>query len=263
MSHPERNMNSVRAELLRRILGHQFGFDNDAERVEGARQILNKYPNLCKEKGNYAYLCGLLLHFAVSNKAPLEILEHIVACYPEALVAQDWNDSTPLHRACVWNDRPFELFELLTNEEAACIRDKNGMLPLHCYCQGSLHTRTEPLNLQIVPLLVDAFPESVRLVDNDGNTPLELAVASAVENEEIPVIRYLLELYPEAVTRENDDGPLLIHTACYSRCPNILRFLVEEYPQTSTVVDELGTPLHCLLVHAFLGRPKADLIPFA
>jgi len=248
MSGSESDIDRARKELRPLIFG-EVGVDAEQQRLEGVRRILGKYPELCRENVGVG---GLPLHNAVLSEASLQILEQIVACYPEALVAKDCNDCTPLHIACCGcsHRHPFGLavFELLTSPDVVRIRGKNEMLPLHHYCRsrGSNHL----LDLQVVRLLVEAHPESVRQVDDKGNTPLHWALGYASEAD-IPAIRYLAEQYPEAVTKENNAGLIPLHTVFdYFQIFSlpVIHFFIETYPISARMIGHRGrTLLHMLL----------------
>jgi len=255
MNDFEGDIDSARKELDALI--HGQGDDDAEQRLESVRRIVDKYPALCKEKG---YCDELPLHEAVEFEASFDILECLVTCYPEALVAQDVVGFTPLHRysadsAC---DGVFQLavFELLISTEAAHTRDMHGMFPLHHYCQG-----THVLDLQVVRLLVEAHPESVKEVNDAGNTPLHYAVFFRGEAD-IPAIQYLIQRYPEAVTVNNYNGLMPLHKVCCYASINslpVIRFLIEEYPTTASMIDDDGrTPLSKLA-----GNAGSDVLPIA
>lgn len=137
------DMNTARAELQSALKSTRFADGTvDAASSNKALAILAQYPELSKEK----YRCEngeeLPLYTAVRYCAPLEVLQQLVSCYPEARAPKHDTDSsrcTPLHIACIYGNA-FEtaVFELLTTPEAARTPDVNGLFPLHYYCQNEL-----------------------------------------------------------------------------------------------------------------------------
>lgn len=83
---------------------------------------------------------------------------------------------------------------------AARIRDKDGNLPLHKYC--NLHKDQE---LTVVQALVEAYPESVRMTTSNGDTPLHLSCLLPW-SQNVTVIRFLVDQYPDALFVKNRLG---------------------------------------------------------
>ena len=73
-----------------------------------------------------------------------------------------------------------------------------------------LEAARREFQLLMARLFVDAYPESVRAQDKEGNVPLHGAV---VIRHSVAVARILVETWPDACLMANKDGMLPIHVA--------------------------------------------------
>jgi len=246
MSFVDGGIDSAREELRALIRG--IGEDA-AQRLDGIRRILEEYPTLCAEKDSSG---DLPIHKAVKHHASFDILECLVTCYPESLVARDCYYCTPLHLVSERDHHVFQLavFELLASPDAARTYNIDRMLPLHVYC---CHVDNHALDFQIVRLLVELHPESVSFEDRNDNTPLHIAVQFATEDD-IPAIRYLTQQFPDALTMNNIDGQMPLHGVCMDTATidtfPVIRFFIEEHPMTARMIDDDGKTL----LHVLMGR---------
>jgi len=142
---------------------------------------------------------------------------------------------------------------------AASAADDKGQSPLHVACLN------ENVTLNIVQLLIDAAPDSVRSVNKctfkhptsvhndsfiiEGWMPLHylcdnenVGAISALE-----IVKLLLEKHPEAVRHADNAGNLPIHIALVCKSdPHFCRVLIEAYPGSERITGDMGAlPLHC------------------
>jgi len=230
------SIDSARAQLGRVVRGQEVDTPTVANRVKEVKSIINKYPQLCRERDKY---CALPLHYAAFYEAPLQVVELLVACYPEARVAQDDEGDTPLHKVFKkeLDTTDPEVDKLLISPEAARIRNCFGELPLHCYF-GS-----DPSNLQVLQMLVQAFPDSIRALDNHNNTPLH-HVSERMWNDDMQILRFILESYPGAAKIANSQGELPLHLAFeYDGGHDLesIQLLVDAHPQAAAVLSHNGS----------------------
>lgn len=151
------------------------------------------------------------------------------------------NNWTPLH----WLLRaspPTDLVEQLILAAPATVLMKNnqGSLPLHIAC-SSVDTSVELKSylittlLEIIRLLVDAYPEAIDVVDNIGDTPVSILRKSG------------------AAAAIDEDGNLLLHHACLDDSFPLqgLRLIVEGFPGGMYVANNQGkTPPQILSAKA-------------
>ena len=203
---------------------------------------------------------GLLpIHYACQNHASLEVVMALVKGYPESLTVRNHRGRLPLHVACT-NGARLEVVAFLVNAypEGTRSKSEDGRLPLHGACISHA-------SLEIFQILVRAYPNSITARDVYGNLPLHVACHNEVSLE---VLNFLIELFPEGVEKENNDeetplvelkrhkyaekknsytGMLPLHYACKNNhySFNILRFLVNAYPDSILIQDYHGkTPLY-------------------
>jgi ankyrin repeat protein len=152
----------------------------------------------------------LPLHHACANGASPEVIKILVDAYPAGKVTQDKQSRTPLHFYATRNsDNPAAMAmnaELLSDTGAAALSDRSGMLPIHYACAYGTH-------LVVLKVLAKAHPASLTAKENNGRTPMHLAMVNAHRDESPNVMRFLLG-HSDAVrtidTRDHD-GYLPLH----------------------------------------------------
>ncbi len=82
---------------------------------------------------------------------------------------------------------------------ASRVRDTNSNLPLNIALEhGSVKS------VEVVKMLVDSNPESVKHLNAQGRTPLHSVLYS--QRPDMGVARYLARQYPPAITMETKEG---------------------------------------------------------
>mmetsp|Transcript_7558 Transcript_7558/g.10973 ORF Transcript_7558/g.10973 Transcript_7558/m.10973 type:complete len:398 (+) Transcript_7558:103-1296(+) len=110
--------------------------------------------------------------------------------------------------------------------ESVKLQDSNGLLPLHYAC------RYKP-SLDIVWMLLEAYPRGAKMRDNYGNLPLSI---------------------------RDDNDMLCLHHACHTGAPTkLLQLLVESYPEGCTHADHEGKrPWQILRENGAAARADRD-----
>ena len=162
----------------------------------------------------------LPIHLACRNNMPLQAIEHLVSLYPESVVLPDIEGNlpihlagslgdeavvkilgslspkstgtmnkklqTPLHMACNRYTASAEMVEMLLkhNPLAAMHQDWQGQLPLH-------KAITWKANVQVIELLLNAFPEASRTCDIHASTPYTISRKFGGLDSEDPTIKLL------------------------------------------------------------------------
>ena len=117
--------------------------------------------------------------------------------------------------------------------------------PLHCICCN------KNVTLGMVHLLIDAYPESVHQEDNKCWTPLHYLCLNINRDEDVglEILKLLLVKCPELVQHpaldvihaaEDIGGILPIHIAAARQSPEFCRLLIEAYPGSEHMADDLG-----------------------
>jgi hypothetical protein len=119
-------------------------------------------------------------------------------------------------------------WQLLRISGAAARRDEEGMYPLHITCR-------KKASLNLLKLLLDAYPECILKMDDYGKTPTQLLTDSGV-----------------AAQRDMNEM-LLLHHVCSDFCNEdpcynlklFLKLILDAYPKGKNVLDKDNmSPLH-------------------
>jgi len=92
-------------------------------------------PLQAMTRGGFISTQGLTpLHYACERRPPLEVVEALIAAWPEAVTTRlQPGGALPLHIVCTWNGSINAVTALTHAEPAACrIPDDLGNIPLHC-----------------------------------------------------------------------------------------------------------------------------------
>lgn len=168
------------------------------------------------------------LHKAVSFLSNLDVLNLLIESYPKGIYHMSMNGETPL--------------DILRRCKCAKIWDDQRMLPLHHACKKGY--------LYLIYFLIEAYPVSPTIQDNDGNTPLQYLTKTASCRDEKgmlllhrqvghskdldnKILNNAVDAYPEAIRVQDKSGLLPFHHACLNQdCPlDILISLITYYPE--------------------------------
>ena len=181
------------------------------------------------------------------------------------------------HHACKNKKVTLEIVQLLYNTlpGAFRLRDKYNRLPIHCLCDNEDLDDTNSLDilrfmLEIDPtlpremvygylpihhtvarkstafckLLIEAYPQSLRIESSIGRLPIHDACANGYRDD---TIQYMLELDPELINVEDSDGYLPIHWAAMRGTTKSIEILLKFDPDAASKEFNNGSrrlPLH-------------------
>jgi len=103
-------------------------------------------------------------------------------------------------------------------------------------------------SVDVVKWLVEIYPDAVQVKSNGGWLPLHYACRFQAS---FPVIKYLIKCYPKALEEETDDCWLPIHFACrYQGSTEITELLIRKFPESLKAKQLDGwLPLHVACRH--------------
>ena len=114
-----------------------------------------------------------------------------------------------------WDD----LKKLITNDPKTAKQvDDYGMLPIHWACTES------NVPLDVLEILLNAYPESAKVRTNVNLLPIHIAVRSICT---IAWLKKILEAYPEAILEKTGNGRSVVDFARHVGLPSSsLRYLI-------------------------------------
>jgi len=219
-----------------------------------------------------------------SNLGAQETLKYLLEQDPSSIRMVDVNGKTPLNLACAYSYLRFKMFELLfiAWPDAIRVRDNMGSLAIHnlCLSKGSrgksilrfmlsidptlareviaggylpIHC-TRGKRLSFCKILIDAYPESLKVEASDGSLPLHAACKYG-DRYTVDTIQYMLELHPESINARDREGRLPIHSVVqgeyldvFDKKATIVALLLGHDPDAASKRDSRGRlPLHMAL----------------
>ena len=138
-------------------------------------------------------------HGVECEGSTLEKMKHLLTTEPLALIEPRYGRGlTPLHYVLLYRSR-YDTFRMIFEAcpEAALATDKDLGTPLHLACS------TKAPSLKKIELLVNAFPDALKMQDKLGLTPLFVGMKARAHTR---VIRFLVEACPAAVTICDNEG---------------------------------------------------------
>jgi ankyrin repeat protein len=174
-----------------------------------------------------------------SSSSSLEEIKNLVQDFPGAVKARNKEGVCPLDVACLYGAR-LEVIQFLAEQYPAAVKIRGGYNRSHSNCNvGRLR-----------------MPWSNRMTSTFVHRRLPLHWACR-GNASLEVIRYVLELEPDAIAAPGLRGMLPLHEACRSNrrteseTLKVIHYLVSKYPNAVKITDmEWGY----LPLHAALGR---------
>jgi len=153
----------------------------------------------------------LPLHHACANGASPEVIKILIDAYPEGKIHQDTQSRTPLHfyvtRGSVDNVASMTVnAQLLSDTGAAALADRAGMLPMHYACAYGSHPA-------VLEVLGNVYPESLTAKEDNGRTPMHLAMVNAHRAASPNTLAFLLssEEARSTINTRDRDGFLPLH----------------------------------------------------
>lgn len=181
--------------------------------------------------------CGSLpVHAAVRNQYSLEVIQALVAAFPNGVIAMDRFGCTPLHTAVMYYLEDVKIgvsviqFLLTQSADTAAIKNaKNGDFPLHAALR--LKRANGDYYLALIKLLVDAFPIALEIPDANGCIPLHITLLDKAADN-VDVIKYLLKKNSKTASLGFDNEDIPLHFALSNHSPfDVIRLLVDAFPE--------------------------------
>jgi ankyrin repeat protein len=208
--------------LLRHGADANSGHPVEEPLHKAAQRSLETVELLVKHGANVEardFMSNTPLHLAAAA-GKIDVVKFLVETWPEGMRAKEDGEHTPLHLAAM--EAKTEVVKFLVETWPAGLKEKNDYLetPLHLAAligkpevanvNRPLHQPASAFRIEIVGLMVKAWPGAVREKNIAGDTPLHVA---AMAND-ADVVRLLLENWPEGKAAVNDRGKTPLDLFC-------------------------------------------------
>jgi Ankyrin repeats (3 copies) len=229
-----------------------FGNDDPTASLEAIKEIVRADSSvLTFYQTNLHGRCPL--HQACCNpQASKEIVEFLIASWPEGLRRRDDLRGLPIHIA-VENRLPLEIIRILVERYPDGLRMQGhmGRTPLHMAVlfNGVMRER----NKDVIKFLYDQYPNAIQCRDERGYLPIHLDLLYTRYPERPgyshQITKYLVDAYPKGLQEKATSNQCLpIHLAvCHHQTSlETVQYLVRRFPECLQVKNSQGrVPLHC------------------
>jgi ankyrin repeat protein len=201
----------------------------------------------------------LPLHLACQRTESDELVRYLMQCFPDACHYRDKEGKFPLDHALEATEPKASIVRILVDQYPVLLsyQDSKGCLPLQRLLKSkSRITRRSSRYDQVVKVLLEGFEGSLRLQNENGETPLMMACTL---NSPLSLVYILLRQWPEQITsnlapnifnNQQFNGEL-IHSSLVSASVTLhnVRLWFQRYPDILTSPDCHGRlPLHYAVV---------------
>ena len=239
------------AELLADELFEYCISDDISE--EGIHQIIERHkestPDNSHEVSDYQFFRA-----ACSDEKVTEgIIQCLLKYFPAAANYPDHDGLLPIHYACGNNYVSLGIIQLLIDAAPDSIRcgDSNSYLPLHKLCSNK--ELDEATALQILKLLLEKYPESIQHCENNqGYLPIHVAACHMTNSNEF--CRVLIDAYPGSERIADSTGWLPFHHACTHNTVEMVKYLYNLFPEAIHHAAQNGVcPIHTAIATLDVG----------
>eukprot|EP00985_Skeletonema_marinoi_P004979 scaffold2166_cov100-Skeletonema_marinoi.AAC.4 len=174
-------------------------------------EILTFFLETCPESALCSTHDGdLPIHFACRNRSP-EFCWKLIQAYPKSIRHEALGEPLlyyVLFTSSVDDSVALAVLKMLLEKHSDMVRDVrwNGQSLLQYAASTHL-----PRNVEVCRLLIRAFPELLELVESTGQQLQPLNIACLYGN--LPVVKCILDMHPDAIRGESSIGSFPIHVA--------------------------------------------------
>jgi ankyrin repeat protein len=222
--------------------------------TEGMNKPLNEIMfNTVDDIGN------LPLHIACYGNCSITVFREILFNYPDAVKVKNYHDSLPIHILSQYCYHHPSAGKSSTNKGRggggrSQEDDGDGKEGEDDDGQDGIHPISD--NLEKFRLLISSYPLGLEIPDGNGLIPLQIA---AFYNRCVEYHHFLFEHYPNAISKTvNETGRLPLHyntVYCYSS--KIMKYLLDVYPDAIKVMDyNQRLPIHTLIARTEYVTPS-------
>ena len=204
---------------------------------DGLLEIIERHG--CAPNNDGLNINCKFFHEACRNEKVTEgILRCLLDYFPYAASATDDYEDLPLHKISKNRNVTPGMVQLLIDAfPDSLLHDRGGFTPISYLCYNAHDRVDEEVAVEILKLLLDRCPGSVQHADDeDGYLPIHLA--ASYRSPEF--CRILVDAYPGSERIPNNVGDLPFHLACQSNNVATVKYLYQLYPESINVADIIG-----------------------
>jgi hypothetical protein len=137
------------------------------------------------------------------------------------------------------------LYHTAIHPDALAKADRSSNLPLHLILKNS-NACSQPAIAELVVDMIDKYPAGLQHRSSDGCLPLHVECMGQCRSS---IVAKCIELYPESLCTEDDNGYLLLHRLLRNTSPSVedALMMMEMHPRGLEVQQNVGylhIPLH-------------------
>lgn len=138
---------------------------------------------------------GVPIHHACCFNTNIDVVSFMDSLYQKGVSVAQKDGITPLHLAASQNSSPTVMAFLIQKyPQAAFAVDDDGWLPLHCLVTRHRDDMTGS-RIECLRLLLAANPAAIRVKRNDGQTPIQISIASRHRDIVVRLMLFALPLH--------------------------------------------------------------------
>ncbi len=207
----------------------------------GACQRCENFPEEASTwintKGFHGNLRFLPLHKVCVLSPPMNVVDALIAAYPDGAKSKDQDGWLPIHCACFYGATQTIISTLIkAYPNCASNKDDEGRTPLH---YASLKCASE----NVVASLLRANPKAAVSKDDEGRLPIHHACSKGAPDGSIEA---LLKVSSKGAQSKDDQGRLPLHHACRKNASvKVVKTLLTIYVKGAHIKDDQDKlPIH-------------------
>lgn len=181
---------------------------------------------------------SLPLHCACNSGVSLDIIRTMVKVYPEGIKIEDNYGWLPIHFAC-WSTAGLDVLNFLLEVHPRSINKKDRF-----------NRRPSDIFKRWICIKSDDSEDDETSTNYSRHRTKLLLHDAIITGFSIHLVKFLIEAFPESCTVQDDNGMIPLHYACSNvalRSMDVVAALLNVYTEGSTVRDNQGrTPLQLM-----------------
>eukprot|EP00956_Cyclotella_meneghiniana_P010017 scaffold13816_cov23-Cyclotella_meneghiniana.AAC.3 len=216
--------------------------------------LLEAYPTeLSDAYGRYNHT----IHDLFANpKRPFEFCKIMIDANPGSVTQVEEYGDLPFHYACFGGHLSTVKYLYELYPESIGIIGYEDRYPLHCACNNK-----DP---EVLKFVYELYPEAIKL-KAQGNLPIHEAIMAhdTLDEHKLEKLQFITHCYPGCGSKPNDDRSLPLHLACDNPSFVVIKYLYDLYPEAILERDGRGRlPIVVMREYPYYQSSTEDIIAF-